>query len=150
MEVLLYAHSMKMCIYKNTFVYGHINKSIINLKQWVNSGEDSYHLPVVLEMEGRRHKPSIPFKFNSIWFKEEEFQSLLGDSWTPFDPKIFHSTMDQFENNIKKLKHATIRWATQMKVKHARSLKDVEEALQDIYVYEGGGFLTNDTKEAML
>jgi hypothetical protein len=49
----------------------------ILLRQWVGTGEESYHYPIFLEAAGNTKKPTSPFKFNSSWLKEEEFIKIL-------------------------------------------------------------------------
>ena len=49
-------------------------------------------------------KPSIPFKFNSSWMEDEEYNDLLKSIWPPYDISRIDSTCIQFLNNLKSLK----------------------------------------------
>jgi hypothetical protein len=62
-----------------------------------------------LEVAGNTKKPSIPFKFNLAWLKEEEFISLVKKHWIPIDQNDQDAV--QFSNNLKSLKRATVEWA---------------------------------------
>jgi len=47
------------------------------VRQWIGSGGESIHFPILIEEVGEKKKPTIPFKFNSSWLKEESYIDLV-------------------------------------------------------------------------
>ena len=46
-------------------------------KHWVDSGVDSDHLPICLEIRKQSKKFASPFKLSSAWLKNEEVVRLI-------------------------------------------------------------------------
>jgi hypothetical protein len=80
----------------------------IQVIQWVGSGGESDHSPILLEAVEEKKKPTDPFNFNSSWLKEESFIDLVKQNWDPYDPRLGKVTKVQFATNLKKVKSATI------------------------------------------
>jgi hypothetical protein len=58
-------------------IIGKVDRS----KLWVGNGGDSYYSLVHLQLELKNDKPTSPFKFNSIWVEEEDFQTFIKNEW---------------------------------------------------------------------
>jgi hypothetical protein len=56
---------------------------VIQVRQWVASGGDSDHNPVVLEVALSRKNHPVPFKLNPKWLKVEEFVKKIKDVGIP-------------------------------------------------------------------
>ena len=54
------------------------------LKQWVDSGADSDHLPICLEIKKQPKNLASPFKLCSSWLKNEEVVQLIHSNWIPY------------------------------------------------------------------
>ena len=55
--------------------------SSMGYHQWVGIGGISDHSPILLELKGPFRKSPAPFKFNSSWLKEEDYNLLVADLW---------------------------------------------------------------------
>jgi hypothetical protein len=60
-------------------------------------------------------KPPSPFKYNPSWILEEDFVSLIKETWIPFDESRAESTSIQFVENLKKTKSTAVSWAHEKK-----------------------------------
>ena len=58
--------------------------SNLHFRQWVGCGGDSNHQRVLLQVLNDDIKPRSPFKFNANWLENDDFVSLLKDSWKFF------------------------------------------------------------------
>ena len=47
------------------------------LRQWIDSGSDSDHLPIFLEIMSIPRNPASPFKLCAAWLKNEEVIRLI-------------------------------------------------------------------------
>ena len=47
------------------------------IKQWIGTGGESDHFPIFLEVRKGNLKLIIPFKFNSTWLEDPDFNSLV-------------------------------------------------------------------------
>jgi hypothetical protein len=82
-------------------------------RQWIGIGGELNHFPIFLEIAGAYRKLTIPFKFNYDCLKEERFQKLVKEAWSP----IGHSKREviQFTRNLKELKTTTKAWEKRRK-----------------------------------
>jgi hypothetical protein len=60
-----------------------------------------------------KNKPPRPFKFNPIWFEDEEFVNIVKDEWSHFSPSVHELAMFQFVENLKIVKEVTLSLAKQ-------------------------------------
>jgi hypothetical protein len=118
----------------------------LHFQQWVGSGGHSDHYPILLELARGMRKPATPFKCNSKWFKEESFIEMVKELWIPFDSSLGEPTSVHFLSNIKKVKQVAITWAHQKRAREEHELKEIEEALDVIYVTIDGGLSSQESK----
>jgi hypothetical protein len=85
--------------------------------QWVASGGESDHNPIILELSGRVRRTPNPFKFFEGWLKDPDYQALVRTLWIPIGPIHNSHVAILFMENLKKVKQATISWAHEKKVK---------------------------------
>jgi hypothetical protein len=97
---------------------------------WYRGGVD--HFPIFLEIAGASRKPTSPFKFNSAWLKEESFQKLVKEVWSP----ISHSKREviQFTRNLKELKTTTKVWEKRRKQTERTRLNPHRSLLYNPYM----------------
>jgi len=79
---------------------------IISSKILPFGGSD--HKPILLEMEQEKNLGPIPFRFNSMWAKHEDFLKIVAGSW------IYPVTGSPFfvwEENLRRLKKILKIWA---------------------------------------
>eukprot|EP01018_Ginkgo_biloba_P022058 Gb_03022 [translate_table: standard] len=119
------------------------------LKKLEDVGVILDHFLVVLELAEVGKRPSSPFKFIPGWLEEDEFVRLARDLWVPYNENLRESASLQFAANLKKLKQATIGWAHTKKIKEAKELFEVESKLEVLYVSEGVGYLSEESKAEM-
>ena len=110
----------------------------------------SDHCPIFLELRGRRRKPPSPFKFNSCWLKEEGFQDLVKEMWTPRPQKYLEHAGVHFYQNLKRIKEATISWAHAKRVNDDLTLRVCELDIDSLLHSKGMGFLDDQSKDELL
>lgn len=71
-------------------------RNSIRIRQWVSTGGDSDHCPVLLEVDLAQGKLASPFKMNPEWLKEEDFVNKIKRVWEPFDDSLTESVALQF------------------------------------------------------
>jgi hypothetical protein len=54
--------------------------------------------------------PSAPLKFIPLWLEEEDFISLVKETWKHLDSSSIASLMSQFTNDLVKVKRAIKKW----------------------------------------
>lgn len=69
------------------------------------------------------------------------------ENWTLFDRELDRSATYQFADNIKKLKRLIKDWAIAKHRREEIELKQVEEDLMRIYESDGGGLISQESKE---
>ena len=72
----------------------------LQFKQWVESGSDSYHLPICLEVLRNPQKPASPFKFCAAWLKHEEVLRLIHSNWIPYGAEARSHAATHFVQNL--------------------------------------------------
>jgi len=120
------------------------------MRQWIGSGGQSDHFPIFLEMRKDPSKPASPLKFNKIWLKDESFIKLIKENWVLYDSQAVLSASFQFMENIKKLKNIIKSWSLLKKQREEAELLQLEEELSQIYDSDGGGFRSQEEKEALI
>jgi hypothetical protein len=58
----------------------------------------------MLEIAPTKEKPTIPFKLNLEWMKEEEFINKIKEVWVLFDGSLRESVPIHFHQGLKKSK----------------------------------------------
>lgn len=103
------------------------------IQTWVDLGERSDHLPILLQIDKRDTKPAAPFKFNPEWLNEEECIILVKEKRVGYDPSSRDSASFQFAEFLKKVKNAVAAWASQKSKYSDKGLKEVEQKLTSLY-----------------
>jgi len=88
-----------------------------------------------------------PFKFNSNWLKEDNFQKLVKSNWTPLQNSRETLTTVQFMDNLKKIKNLVIPWEKTKQKEEEKELKSIEDQLEAIYQDFEFGFSTEVSRE---
>jgi len=123
--------------------------SFFQIRQWVGSGGASDHFPIFLEIRKGPINPPSPLKFNKLWLQEESFKNLFLENWRGYNENNVRSAAFQFAENINRLKGAIKEWAVEKRRRDDSELKQVEAELLRIYEGEGGGLISQESKEHM-
>ena len=70
-------------------------------------------------------KPRSPFKFNAHWLLNEDFVSLLKDSWTVYVDNPLVTPALHFAANLKHNKEVSISWSIKRKAQEFKDLVEV-------------------------
>jgi len=119
------------------------------VRQWVGSGGISDHFPIFFEIQKGPSNPPSPLKFNKGWLQDESFKDLLIENWSLFNRESVRSAAFQFADNIKKLKRLIKDWSIAKKRREELELKQLEEELLRLYESDGGGLISQDSKEEL-
>jgi len=119
------------------------------VKQWVGSGGRSDHFPIFLELQKGPINPPSSLKLNKVWLQDDSFKDLLLNQWTPFDRGLDGTAAFQFADNIKKLKRLIKDWSKAKNRREDAELKQVEVELQRMYDSDGGGLISQDSKDTL-
>jgi hypothetical protein len=124
--------------------------SLALARQWVACSGESDHNPIVLELSGRVCWAPSPFKFFEGWLKDPEYQALVRKFWTPLGPKQTSHATILFLENLKKVKHATISWAHEKKLKEDWELLNIEKMLLEWQGDPDRGFCSREGKDELV
>jgi len=124
--------------------------SFFQIRQWVGSGGASDHFPIFLEIRKGPNNPPSPLKFNKLWLQEESFKNLFITNWRGYNENSMRTAAFQFAENINRLKGAIKEWAVEKRRRDDSELKQVEADLISIYEGEGGGFISQESKEVLV
>lgn len=119
-------------------------------RQWVGEGGNSDHFPILLEFSKPPHKPASPFKFNSLWLQEESYIKLFHETWRHPRHDLEGSKAGRFMENLKRLKKATIVWASERRRKQSEDLVSIDEALRVLEEPEADAYASLESKEKIL
>ena len=95
------------------------------LKQWVDSGVDSNHLPIFLEIQKTPGKLASPFKLCSAWLKNEEVLQIIQNKWKPFQETEGGRATIHFSQNMILINFFLKGWA-QNKKRYGRSANHLD------------------------
>ena len=73
---------------RSLFVVEDLVGSLDLIQQWVDSGGELNHNPIMLEMRGRGRNPPSLFKFNVEWLKDQAYVDLVHGLWVPMINQI--------------------------------------------------------------
>jgi hypothetical protein len=76
----------------------------VQFRKWVDSGGESDHMPIILEIVGGPKNPTSPYKFNPTWIEDDSFKALVSENWIPYDVSSGTSASIQFVENLKRIK----------------------------------------------
>ena len=118
-------------------------------KQWVDSGADSDHLPICLEIRKQPKKPASPFKLYSVWLKNEEVIQLIQSNWLPYQAGNGVRDAIHFSKNLLRIKKLLKEWVAYKKNQDDQAIIQIEEDLKELQNKGGGGFLTQEDREKL-
>ena len=111
-------------------------------EQWVDSGAESDHLPICLEIRKQAKQPASPFKLCFAWIKNEEVTQIIQSNWFPQQAENGTRVAVHFTQNLLKIKKLLKDWTTTKKAQDEQAINQIEEDLKEIQNKDGGGFLT--------
>ena len=101
-------------------------------KQWVDSGADSDHLPICLEI-GKHPKKSVnPFKLCYAWLKNEEVVQLIHSNWIPYQVDNGTRAAIHFTQNQLRIKKLLKEWEANKKVQDDQHIIQIEQDLKEL------------------
>ena len=85
-------------------------RNYLILQATVEMGGNSDHPPIVLTIISSEEKPFTPFKLKPRWLVEKEYRNLILVAWEPLEEVQNHSLMQQFVDNLDKVKRISKEW----------------------------------------
>jgi len=64
-----------------------------------------------LQIGSTKDKPPLPFMFNPYWFNDLELIELVQNGWKHYHEGHEDTIMFKFNDNLKRVKKRTIKWA---------------------------------------
>ena len=110
-------------------------------KQWVDSGADSNHLPICLEIWKQPKKPGSPFNLYSTWLKNEEVVQLIHSNWIPYQEDNGTRAAIHFTQNLLRIKKLLKEWETNKKLQDEQHIIQIEKDLKELQKKEVGASL---------
>ena len=107
-------------------VLEYLISSNLILKASVEIGGTSYHCHIVLSVKTLEVKIPAPFKFKPQWLEEEEYCNLIRKAWVPLLIVLNHSWMQQFMENLERVKNISKDWDENYRRMHQEDLKKIE------------------------
>ena len=111
-------------------------------KQCVDSGADSDHLPICLEIQKQPKNLAIPFKLFSSCLKNEEVTQIIQKNWLPYQADNGTRATIHFTQNLIRIKKLLKDWAIKKKTQDEQAITQIEAELKELQNKDGGGFLT--------
>ena len=105
----------------------------------VETGGNSYHCPIVLQIKTPEVKPPAPFKLKPQWLEEEEYRDLILGAWEPLQETQNHSLMQQFADNLARAKKISKEWDEKFRRRQQEELKQIELQIKELYENNRGG-----------
>jgi exonuclease III len=121
----------------------------IRIRSWVETGGTSDHRPVVLSLDPPEIKPPTPFKFNPAWLEEEDYKIMFQSVWTPLVNSQSRSFMQQWADNLSKVKKATKSWATDYNKCKQQQLKSTEAEIAHLFQQNVSGIFSEQELETL-
>ena len=118
-------------------------------KQWVDSGAESNHLPIFLEIKKQSKKPTSPFKLCSTWIKNEEVLQIIQSNQLPYQAENGTRVVFHFTQNLLRIKKLLKDWAAKKKAQEDQEITQIEEGFKLLQNKYGGGFLTQEDREKL-
>lgn len=137
--------SVSKCLDRFIINEGTLRLALLTM-QWIGEGGESDPHPIFLEFSFGQVKPPSPFKFNDNWLRHESYKQLIRGKWMSFDPTSSSSIVVQFSHNLKKVKEASITWASNHIKSNEAELLVLEEQLAFFSDYHPHGYFDDDHK----
>ena len=85
----------------------------------------SDHMPISLSWNTWTFNKGIPYNFNRVWLKDDEYINLVKSTWQEEDGCIDLQIMDRFQDKLQRLKAASKIWEKQKKASLKAELMDI-------------------------
>ena len=95
-------------------------------RQWVGSGGKSDHSPIILEFECGPNRARPPYKFNSRWLRDPDYNQLVTRTWQHYRPTLDEDPGRVINENLLRLKTLTIQWVRNKKKQEREALHNIE------------------------
>lgn len=115
-------------------------------RQWVGSGGKSDHSPIFLEFACGPDRARPPFKFNSRWLRDPDYNQLVNQSWTHFRPPMNIDPGRAFNENLKRIKNLTILWVRNKKKLEREALHSIEDKISTLNNEELLGYRNEEAR----
>ena len=112
----------------------------------MDSGADSDHLPIFLEIQKNPRKPANPFKLYYACLKNEEVLQIIQNNWQPFQAAEGSRATVHFAQNMFLIKNLLKYWARNKKVMDDQEITQIEVDLGEIRNSYGGDSLPRKTR----
>jgi hypothetical protein len=89
---------------------GNLITSQCLFRTWTINSTISDHNPICLQIDFSRRKDCAPFKFNSSWISDPDFNSLIKSTWASMAQWIDNSSCALLCEKIIFLKKMVIKW----------------------------------------
>ena len=113
----------------------------------VETGGNSYHCPIVLQIKTPEVKPPAPFKLKPQWLEEEEYRDLILGAWEPLQETQNHSLMQQFADNLARAKKISKEWDEKFRRRQQQELSQIELQIKELYENNEGVFSEGELGE---
>jgi hypothetical protein len=110
----------------------------------------SDHLPVLLQLDSGSDIVRYPFKFNAIWLEDQDFVSLVKNSWVDLLGTKVLPPMESLVKKLKRLKNLVIVWERKKKAEGKKELVQLDSELDELYSEFPGGFVEDKVKISVL
>jgi len=107
-------------------------------------------MPVLLELESGNDFVKYPFKFNVIWLDDQDFVSLIQNSWADLLGRKVLPPMEDLVKKLKRMKCLVIVWERKKKVEGKHELVQLETDLEELYSSFPRGFVEEEVKNSVL
>lgn len=84
--------------------------SLQRYRSWSLNSSISDHKPLILQIDCLKFKKAYPFKFNSIWLEDSDFNLLVRRNWLSLSTLGAFNPLDALVNKLKCLKSMVIKW----------------------------------------
>eukprot|EP00253_Pinus_taeda_P016512 PITA_16512 len=122
----------------------------LQIRHWVRTRGISDHLPIYLEIVGGREKPKGPFKFCSVWIKDDSYKKMISDFWRANPPGRREDSSRRFIQNLIALSKMSKLWAHNKRTQEDQTLCKIEA---DIVTFEnnlGDIYSSEEHKDRMV
>jgi hypothetical protein len=103
------------------------------VRSWVINSTISDHNPICLQLDSFSHNSKPPFKFNSTWIKDQDFASLIKQSWNSMSHWSDSSSIQLLCSKLNNLKKAVISWQRDKKTQLQSELLQIESKMVVIF-----------------
>jgi hypothetical protein len=119
-------------------------------RSWVVNVKTYDHMLVVFQIDKGQERIKYPFKLNSVWLSDPDFEQLVRSNWNQFQVRDDSSPMESLVHKLKLLKSLVILWERNKKFKSKEDLVQLELDLESLYSSHPGGFERDDDRKLVM